>query len=82
MHNHLVCKRTLNHLAKLADCCQSHKACVCSFFYQIFIFSPNNSPSKTMKNVSYLKSSFHSQYIHIFLFFSLHFHLFQIQKGK
>ena len=26
------------------------KACVC-YFYEIFIFSPNDSPSKTMKNV-------------------------------
>ena len=28
------------------------KACV-SYFYQIFIFSPNDSPSKTIKNVFY-----------------------------
>ena len=27
----------------------AHKACV-SYFHQIFIFSPNDSPSKTMKN--------------------------------
>ena len=29
------------------------KACV-RYFYQIFIFSPNDSPSKIMKNVCYL----------------------------
>ena len=28
------------------------KACVC-YFHQIFIFSPNDSPSKTMKNDFY-----------------------------
>ena len=28
------------------------KACVC-YFYQIFIFSPNDSTSKTIKNVFY-----------------------------
>ena len=28
------------------------KACVC-YFYQIFIYAPNDSPSKTMKNVFY-----------------------------
>ena len=28
------------------------KACV-HYFYQIFIFSPNDRPSKTMKNVFY-----------------------------
>ena len=28
------------------------KACVC-YFHQIFIFSPNDSPSKTMKNAFY-----------------------------
>ena len=28
------------------------KACVC-FFYKIFIFSPNDNPSKSMKNVFY-----------------------------
>ena len=27
---------------------------VSAIFYQIFIFSPNGSPSKTMKNVFYL----------------------------
>ena len=29
------------------------KACVSAIFYQIFIFSPNGSPLKTMKNVFY-----------------------------
>ena len=34
-----------------------------TIFYQIFIFSPNDSSSKTMKNVFlfHLKSSFHSR---------------------
>ena len=34
----------------------SEKAClklVSAIFFQIFIFSPNNRPSKTMKNVFY-----------------------------
>ena len=30
----------------------SFKACA-RYFHQIFIFSPNNSPSKTMKNAFY-----------------------------
>ena len=34
---------------------------VSAIFYQIFIFSPNDSPSKTMKCfLFHLKSSFHS----------------------
>ena len=39
------------------------KACVC-YFYQIFTFSPNDSPSKTMKN------TFHTHNNQIFLFLS------------
>ena len=41
-----------------------------AIFYQIFIFSPNDSPSKTMKNVFlfHLKSSFRSRDIQIFYF--------------
>ena len=30
----------------------TRKACV-RYFYQIFIFSPNDNPSKTMKNAFY-----------------------------
>ena len=42
-------------------------------FYQIFIFSPNDTPSKTMKNVLFhLKRFFHSQDIQIFVFLSSH----------
>ena len=34
--------------------CSSQKLkLVSAIFYQIFIFPPNNSPSKTMKNVFY-----------------------------
>ena len=54
---------------------------VSAIFYQIFIFSSNDRPSKTMKNV-HVKSSFRSRDIQIFLTFSLPFHTFQIQKGK
>ena len=43
------------------------KACVL-YFYQIFIFSPNDSPLETMRNVFYF-SFFGSQYIQIFVFF-------------
>ena len=44
---------------------------VSTIFYEIFIFSPNDSPSKTMKNVFlfHLKSSFQSQNIHFFVIF-------------
>ena len=59
------------------------KACV-RYFYQIFIFSPNGSPLKPIKNVFlfHLKSSFHSQNIQIFVIFSFPFHTFQIQMDK
>ena len=52
------------------------KACV-RYFYQIFTFSPNDSPSKTEKYLSFhQKSSFRSQDNQIFLFFVLpSFHL-------
>ena len=42
---------------------------VSAFFYQIFIFSANDSPSKTVKN-------------QFFVIFPLPFHTFQIQKNK
>ena len=46
------------------------KACVC-YFHQIFIFSPNDSPSKTEKCfLFHLKSSFHSRDVQIFVFLS------------
>ena len=47
------------------------KAYVCYFLSNIY-FSPNHSPSKTMKNVFlfHLKSSFHSRDIQFFLFLS------------
>ena len=50
------------------------KACV-RYFYQIFIFSPNDNPSKTMKNAFYFikKSSFCSRDNQIFLFPSFPF---------
>ena len=56
------------------------KFCV-RYFYQIFIFSPNDSPSKTIKNVFYFieKALF---IFEIFIIFSLTFHTFQIQKDK
>ena len=51
---------------------------VSTIFYQIFIFSPNDSPSKTMKNIFllHLKSSFRSPDIQIFVIFSIPFHTF------
>ena len=59
------------------------KACVC-YFHQIFIFSQNDSPSKTVKKcfLFHLKSSFRSRDIQIFVIFYLPFHTFQIQKDK
>ena len=55
-----------------------------TIFYQIFIFSPNDRPLKTMKNVFlfHRKSSFCSGDIQIFVIFSRPFHTFQIQKDK
>ena len=59
------------------------KACV-RYVLSNFYFSPNDSPSKTMKNVFLfnLKSSFRSQDIQIFVVFSFPSHAFQIQKDK
>ena len=52
-------------------------------FYQFFIFSPNDSHSKTEKCfLFHVKSSFCSQDFQIFVFFLLPFHFFQIQKDK
>ena len=45
-------KKTWPKLAKNASQ-KILKACV-RYFHQIFIFSPNDSPSKTMKNALYL----------------------------
>ena len=50
-------------------------------FYQIFIFSQNDSPLKTIF-LFQLKSSFCSQDIQIFVIFFFPFHTFQIQKDK
>ena len=44
-------------------------------FYQCFIFSPNDSSSKTMKNVC-------SRYIQIYVIFPIPFHTFRIQKAN
>ena len=54
-----------------------------AIFYQIFILSPNDGPSKTEKCfLFHLESSFLSQDIQVFVIFSLPFYTFQIQKGK
>ena len=52
------------------------KACVL-YFHQIFIFSPNDSPSKTMKNafLFHLKSSFRSRDVQFFIILSFPFFL-------
>ena len=56
---------------------------VSTIFYQFFIFSSNDSPSKTEKSfLFHLKSSFRSRDIQIFVFFPHPFHFFQIQKDK
>ena len=49
--------------------------------YQIFIFSPSDSPLKTMKNIFIEKAIFVLE-IQIFVIFYLPFHTFQIQKDK
>ena len=55
---------------------------VFAIFYEIFIFSANDSPSKTEKYfLFHPKSSFHSQDIQIFVIFPF-FSTFLIQKGK
>ena len=52
---------------------------VCAIFYQFFIFTRNDSPSKTEKYfLFHLKSFFHSQDIQTFVFSPLPLHLFQI----
>ena len=53
---------------------------VSAIFYQIFIFSSNDNYEKCF--LFHLKSSFRSPDIKIFVFFSLPFQTFQIQKGK
>ena len=55
-----------------------------AIFYQIFIFSTNDSLSKTVKNVLkfHLKSSFRSRDIKIFCNFPLPLHTSQIQMNK
>ena len=55
---------------------------VSTIFNKIFIFPPNDSPLKTIKNVFFFlqKSSFGSQDIHIFVILFLPFYTFQIQK--
>ena len=58
-----------------------HLKLVC-YFYQIFIFSPNDSPSKTRCFLFHLKSSFRSQDNQNFVNFPLSFQTFQIQKNK
>ena len=55
-----------------------------SVIYQIFIFSPNDNPSKTIKNVFlfYRKSSFRSRDIQVFVFFSPSFPHCPDSKGQ
>ena len=50
-------------------------------FYQFFIFSPNDIPSKTEKYfLFHIKSSFRSQDIQIFIIFFLTFRTFPTQR--
>ena len=57
---------------------------VSTIFYQIFIFSQNDSPLKTTNFIFLfrLKISSRSQVIQIFVGFSFPYHTFQIQKDK
>ena len=62
---------------------QGYLKLVSTIFYQFFIFSPDDSPSKTEKCfLFHLKNSFLSRDIQFFVIFSLPFHAFQIQKNK
>ena len=54
-----------------------------AIFYQIFIFSPNDSPLKTMKCfLIHINNSFRSRDIQIFVIFTLPSHIFLIQTDK
>ena len=55
-----------------------------AIFYQIFIFSPNDSPSKTTKSVFlfHLKSSFRSRDTQIFVIFVPSFTQLSNTKGQ
>ena len=57
---------------------------VSAIFFEIFIFSSNDNPSKNYEKcfLFHLKSPFRSGDIQIFVIFSLLFQTFQIQKGK
>ena len=61
----------------------SFKACV-RYFLSKFYFSPNDGPSKTMKNIFlfHLKSSFRSRNIQFFVFFSPSFPNLPDSKGQ
>ena len=51
-----------------------------AIFYKIFIFSPNVSPLKTIKNVKALKSSFRSEVIQILVISSFLFTFFRFKR--
>ena len=55
---------------------------VSAIFYQMFIFSSNDSKNYEKCFLFHIKSSFRSRDIQIFVIFSVPFHTFQIQKGK
>ena len=57
---------------------------VSAVFYQIFIFSSSERPSKTMKNIFcfILKALFVLEIFKLLKFFFLPFRTVQIQKGK
>ena len=81
----LVLKKIVHVLCSLSVYCvfQTNLKLVSAIFLSNFYFSPNDSPSKTMKNILFhLKRTFRSQDIQIFVIFSLPFQTFQIQKGK
>ena len=69
---------TVNYLQKVSICIIYYifKACVC-YFLSNFYFSPNDTPSKTMKNVYFIKKPlfilkiFKLLYLRLPLFFSL-----------
>ena len=74
---------TTNIMSWWRNMCTSSLKLVSTIFYQTFVFSSNDRPSKTMmKFLFHLKSFFRSWDIQTFVIFFLSFHTFQIQESK
>ena len=71
-------KHSDRHIAAFSD----FKGCIRYFFYQIFIFSPNGSPSKTVKKFISSKKLFSYLKYSIFWNFFPSFPHFPDSKGQ